>query len=343
MTMNKTTFLLLFSACLLITHTASAQDSLGIEAAVVGVFPTESTVPVVHFAPPDTEYSLNRLGSFFFGSPLTADSAEEDVGRYLYFSDDNSKLWYYPMSGAFDWIRTNPPIAVEFDTSGDNVKELRDVALSVLMAIRGQASHPMESIEFEKTSKVVAYTGTYGADGKDTERFVRQVDVRFRQAVAGMPVFHGSWAVVSFCGDMEICRVKALLRNVAGVVESDILPIKTVTSMLLSSASELDGPYYVSSVDKSSEPVIGYVTRSESYLQMGAAPILLIPVCQTRVTSQTQDCENQSSIAQPLVGDYEAIEGAFRPKTKHKESADIQIIERPSHCGDYSEGRECAP
>gem|GEM_PF-1213972 len=341
--MKKTTILLLFFACFLITHTASAQDSLGIEAAVIGAFPKETTVPVVQFAPPDTEYSLNRLGSFFFGSPLTADSAEEDVGRYLYFSDDNSKLWYYPMSGAFDWIRTNPPVAVEFDTSDDNVKELQDVALSVLMEIRGQAGHPMESIEFEKTSKVVAYTGTYGADGKDTERFVRQVDVRFRQSIAGMPVFHGSWAVVSFCGDMEICRVRVLLRDVMEVAESNILPVETVTSMLLSSASQLDGPYYVSSVDKSREPVIGYVTRSESYLQTGAAPILLIPVCQTRVTSKTQDCENQSSIAHPLVGDYEAIEGAFRAKTKHRESGDLQIIERPSHCGNSFEGRECAP
>lgn len=35
--------------------------------------------------------------------------------------------------------------------------------------------------------------------------------------------------------------------------------------------------------------------------------------------------------------------GAFRPKTKHKESADIQIIERPSHCGNSFEGPECSP
>lgn len=329
---------------LFLTRTGFAQEVQSLESAVFESYPKQTTVPVVSFASPNTEDALKKIGAFFFGGPLTADMAQEDTGRYLYFTDDNSKLWYYPMSGAYDWVRTNPPVGVEFDTSDENIEGIKEIALSVLKDIRGQAGHPMESLNFVKISKVRAYTGTFASEGKDAEFFVRRVDVKFRQLIAGLPVYHGSWAVVSFCGDMEICRVRVLLRDVADVVESDVLPVETVASMMLSSASELDGPYYVNDVDQTREPIIVYSTRSESYRQTGAAPMLVIPVCKSVVTSKVADCEMRSSVAQPLVDGYEVIEGASRAKTRHKDSPeDLVAVQKPSNCEDSVEGPECAP
>ncbi len=341
--MKQITIIFASLACLLLmTQVGFAQQTQGVEAAVNKAFPKEATVPMVRFVPPNTEETLNKIGKFFFGGPLTAEMAEEDTGRYLYFTDEYSRLWYYPMSGAFEWVRIEPPIKAEFDTSDENIDKFQDLALVVIKAIRGDISHPMESIEFERNSRVHAFTGTYASEGNDIEHFVRRVDVRFRQTIAGMPVFQGSWAVVSFCGDTEICGVKVLLRDIAEVAEHEILPIEKVTSGLLTFASELDGRYYVSHVDQSIEPIVGYITRAESYLQMAAAPMLIIPVCQSLLTATGTGCEMKSSIAQPLVDDYEILEGAFAAKTVYEEG-EIQKVIKPSHCEDSSEAPECAP
>ncbi len=285
------------------------------------------------------------MGKLFFAVPLSADQALVDVGRYLYFEDEYSKLWFYPASGAFEWRRKNVPDRVDFETNEDVPEDLREMAASLITETLGTESHPAVTIRYEDSRKVVVHSGTTASGGLDYDVFVRRVDLVFRQSIAGFPVVKGASAVVSFCGSMEICRVEVLMREVEDVSFINGISQNDAVEILNKQAGLADGSYHVSGLDDSREAVMGFALRSNSYYQRGAALWVFVPVIKSGYGVKSAQRHTSSDIGTPVVSDFGRIEGARRMETTWSAIPNSEQIipELPEECVYGSNSDECAP
>jgi hypothetical protein len=153
----------------------------------------------------------------------------------------------------------------------------------------------------------------------------------------------GQYTSVSFCGDMEICGVKVLLRNIKTVRHVDRLSPNEIVGLMKSSASSIGEQYYVVDVDSQRNSVVGFTTASKDFYQEGVAPHLILPVCASKIDVKMPACSIQTEISATLVRDGDSFGKPRFSAVKYNESRTLSIIERPVICESLPNSKECAP
>ena len=321
----------------------SAQELDTIDNLVLELNNTLSEIHVVEFAPVNLERDLIFLGRYFFGESLTKEMAEVDTDRYLYFNSGYSKLWYYPASGAFEWVRTDPPVALNIELNDEAILALNMQAMNVINTLRRNTPHPEETLEFAKVSKVTVHSGQLDTGDTPARTWLRRVEVKFQQKLSSIPNYAGHRVSVSFCGDMAICRIKMHLRPIVQINTVEPVPVPELQSRIRSSFSEEDGPYYVDHIDSEKAPRIGYNVYSKSYSQKAAVPHIMVPVCLSQGGYHSSGCEVRSIVATPLVDEAETLVMAHRVETKRNVKSELILLKRPPICDQFPDRKECAP
>lgn len=342
--MNRKLYFLLLILTTMISQRAFALDLPYLNETIHMAVDTENTLPAIRFLSPSTDKNLAILGKVFFGFPLRTDMAQLDNGRYLYFKGKASELWYYPYSGAVEWKKQRDYKKISFDISNDSLLRLSNTAFQIISILRGGHLFPGEEVSFVRYEKKVTSTGTFSANESEPVESIGAVQLKYQQRVFGVPIDGGSYALVTFCGDEEVCGIEILMREIESVTDISYISSNEILTNLDVHSQDLKSKFFINAIDMSKNAVIVYPGYSKSSRQMGAVPALLIPVCIANEDDKESTCERSDALRSYLVGnpdDFEQTERAV-PIFHVSPNGAVPLM-APEHCTRANSDAECAP
>ena len=208
----------------------SAPQYSGLEQFVNAVNMPSDAVDVIAFDHPNISADLSRLTKKLLGVKLTQEEAHTNNGIILYFERNGAKLWYYTISGYYEWRGPGYSTLTwgPTDPTEANIDKLDEKAREF---IRDNTNYSPAKTSLVRTD--VRYKTRYYGDANETTREIGAVVLSYGRNVGDLPLVGGDYAHVYFGNDGLIVGVDVMLREITNIKGSSKKPKSKILKKLL--------------------------------------------------------------------------------------------------------------